>query len=82
MFDAYRNLKSRASPRLARHIVIVLLVKIVLLTLLWHVFIKPHRVAVDIESMGGRMAGSSAPLSKPLPSSSLPEKTHDRLDRR
>lgn len=78
MFDVQRNPKSRARPRLVRHLVIVLLVKIVLLTLLWHVFIKPQRVTVDIESMGGRMAGSSTPLSSP----SFQEKTHDRLDRR
>ena len=47
-------------PRLARHLAIVLVLKIVLLTLLWHAFIKPNKVTVDVDSMGSRIAGSAS----------------------
>lgn len=42
--------------RLAFHLAIALIVKIILLTLLWHAFIKPNKVKVDIDTMGSRIA--------------------------
>jgi len=47
--------------RLAYHLGIVLIVKIILLTLLWHAFIKPNKISVDVEAMSGRIAGSAPP---------------------
>ena len=47
-------------PRLARHLLIVLVLKIILLTLLWHAFIKPNKVTVDVDAMGSRIAGSAS----------------------
>lgn len=46
--------------RLAFHLAVVLVVKIILLTLLWHAFIKPNKVKVDIDAMGGRIAGPTS----------------------
>ena len=52
--------------RLALHLAIVLVIKAILLTLLWHAFIKPNKVAVDVDAMGSRIAGStSQPASQP-----------------
>jgi hypothetical protein len=34
-------------PSFARHIAVVLVVKLVLLIGLWQVFVKPHRVRID-----------------------------------
>jgi len=49
--------------RLAYHIAIVLIVKLILLTLLWHAFIKPYRVKVDIDVMGNHIASAVSPVS-------------------
>ena len=65
----------RGRSRLARHLAIVLLVKVVLLTALWHAFIKPNKVTVDVDAMGSRIAGTPSQLHEE-------EKAHDRLDRR
>jgi len=46
--------------RLAFHLAIVLIVKIILLTLLWHAFIKPNKVKVDVDTMGSRIAGPTS----------------------
>jgi hypothetical protein len=51
--------------RLAYHLLIALAVKIVLLALLWHVFIKPQRVRVDVGMMSERIAGSASRASIP-----------------
>jgi hypothetical protein len=48
--------------RLAHHLVIVLAVKAVLLALLWHAFIKPNKVEVDIGAMGRHIAGSASSI--------------------
>lgn len=48
--------------RLALHLAIVLAVKIVLLTLLWHAFIKPNKVKVDVDVMGSRIAAPAQPI--------------------
>ena len=44
--------------RLAVHLTIVLIVKVILLTLLWHAFIKPNKVKVNVEAMGAHMTGT------------------------
>ncbi len=41
---------------LVRELAVVLVLKILLIVLLWHVFIKPNKVAVDADAMGGRIA--------------------------
>ena len=46
--------------RLALHLAIVLVIKVILLTLLWHAFIKPNKVAVDVDAMGSRIAGTTS----------------------
>lgn len=51
--------------RLAFHLAIVLVVKIILLTLLWHAFIKPNKVKVDVDAMGSRIA-SPTPQYQPV----------------
>ncbi len=47
--------------RLTVHLAIVLILKVILLTLLWHAFIKPNKISVDVEAMSGRIAGSAPP---------------------
>jgi len=42
--------------RLTFHLAIVLIVKVILLTLLWHAFIKPNKVKIDTDAMGSRIA--------------------------
>jgi hypothetical protein len=49
--------------RLAYHLIIVLIVKVILLTLLWHAFIKPYKVKVDIDVMGNRIASAVSSTS-------------------
>ncbi len=44
--------------RLARHLAVVLILKVILLTLLWHAFIKPNKVKVNVEAMGAHMTGT------------------------
>ena len=53
--------------RLAVHLVMVLILKVILLTLLWHAFIKPNKVSVDVEAMSGRIAGSAQPNTPTSP---------------
>ena len=65
--------------RLAVHLTIVLIVKVILLTLLWHAFIKPNKVKVDIDTMGTRITGSRITDSASQPPQ---EKANDRLDGR
>jgi hypothetical protein len=52
---------SKNRSRLVRHLVLVLILKAVLLTLLWHVFVKPNRVKVDGQAMGAHIAGTRLP---------------------
>jgi hypothetical protein len=54
--------------RLAYHLAIVLVVKIILLALLWHTFIKPNKVEVDVGAMSKHIAGSASSVSS-LPTS-------------
>lgn len=63
-----------SASNLARHLVLVLAVKAVLLAGLWLVFIKPHRVAVDQQVMAAHIAGT--------PPSFTTENPHDRSNRR
>ena len=69
MSGAYGNKARAPRSRLMRHLLIALLVKIVLLAALWHVFIRPNRLAVDAESMGGRIVGAPPQIHR--------EKGHD-----
>ena len=55
-----QSAKARGRPRLRFHLAIVLVVKVVLLFLLWHAFIKPNKVAVDAEVMSERLAGAGS----------------------
>ena len=57
--------KARGRPKLRFHLAIVLVVKIILLTLLWHAFIKPNKVKVDVDVMSGRIVGTGSPSSIP-----------------
>ena len=45
-------------PRLRFHLAVVLVVKVLLLFLLWHAFIKPNKVAVDVNVMRDRLVGA------------------------
>lgn len=60
----WRLTAAQASPRdgrrLALHLVCVLLIKAVILTALWHEFVKPYRVAIDTERMAQRLAHEPA----------------------
>ena len=59
---------------LGRYLVVALILKAVVLTLLWHVFIKPNRVTVNEAAMGSHLAATH--LQTQL------EKSHDRLNGR
>jgi len=50
---------SRLRSGLGRHLVLVLILKVLVLTGLWHAFIKPYRVKVDQTAMSARLAGPS-----------------------
>jgi hypothetical protein len=54
--------------RLAYHLAIVLAVKLVLLALLWHAFIGPNKVRVDVDAMGERIARAVSSVSSPASS--------------
>lgn len=56
---------SRTPSGPGRHLAIALILKIVLLTLIWHTFIKPHRVTVDDRAMGAHLAGSARNFPTP-----------------
>lgn len=60
--------------RLVRHLAIVLVLKVIVLAVLWHAFIKPNRVAVDAGAMGARIAGQDSQHQQ--------ENSHDRFDGR
>jgi hypothetical protein len=53
--------------RLAYRLIIVLVVKVILLALLWHTFIKPYKVKVDVDVMGSHIASTVSPVSIPIP---------------
>lgn len=55
---------SRLRSGLGRHLVLVLILKVVVLTGLWHAFIKPYRFKVDQEVMSARIAGPSIQTNK------------------
>lgn len=60
--------------RLAWHLSIILVLKMVILATLWNIFIKPHKVSIDAEAMGDRIARSANQHPQ--------EKANDRLDGR
>ena len=43
---------------------VVLLVKTVVLFGLWHSFVKPHRVRIDVEQAAVRIAGPSIQINQ------------------
>ena len=59
--------------RLGRHLAVVLILKIVVLSLLWLAFVKPNRVKVDEPGMEQQITGTRQPHM---------ENRHDRLDGR
>ena len=61
--------------RLAWHLSIILVLKVILLATLWNIFIKPHKVSIDAEAMGDRITRSAHQQQ-------LQEKVNDRLDGR
>jgi hypothetical protein len=72
-YDA-RNLFRRWRPGLGRHLVLLLVLKAILLAGLWQVFVKPCRVAINSDTMGARVAGSTNQTNR--------ENSHDRFDGR
>jgi hypothetical protein len=68
------NFRQRLRPGLGRHLVLVLILKVLVLTGLWHAFIKPNRVKVDAGAMSARMAEPSNQTTR--------ENSHDRFNGR
>lgn len=62
--DNPENFINRLRSGLGLHLVLVLILKVVVLTGLWHAFIKPCRVKVDQEVMSARLAGPSIQTNK------------------
>ena len=52
----------KSKPRLGLHLVLLVLFKMLVLTALWHVLIKPYRVSVKADEMAQRIA---APVVTP-----------------
>lgn len=48
---------SPAEQRLLRHLVIAVILKLVVLTLLWWLFIREARVSVDADQLADRWSG-------------------------
>jgi len=63
-----------ARHRLACHLAVVLLLKIILLRVLWLNYVAPYRVAVDEQRMAQQLTGST---KQPIR-----EVHHDRFDGR
>ena len=68
--DDPESFLNRLRSGLGRHLVLVLILKVLVLTGLWHVFIKPYRVKVDQDVMSARLAGPSIHANR--------ENSHDR----
>jgi hypothetical protein len=43
-------------PRLGLHLVLLVILKMIVLTFLWHTLIKPYRVSVKSDDMAQRIA--------------------------
>ena len=63
LLESRQSEKLRGRPKLRFHLAIVLVVKILLLSLLWHAFIKPYKVSVDVNLMSDRLAAAVSSLS-------------------
>ena len=63
--ESQQGEKVRGRPKLRFHLAIVLVIKILLLSLLWHAFIKPYKVSVDAKVMSDRLAGAASASSIP-----------------
>lgn len=72
--DNPESLLNRLRSGLGRHLVLVLILKVLVLTALWHAFIKPYRVKVDQDVMSARLAGPSIQTNR--------ENSHDRFNGR
>jgi hypothetical protein len=72
--DNPESFLDRLRSGLGRHLVLVLILKVLVLTALWHAFIKPYRVKVDQDVMSARMAGPSIQTNR--------ENSHDRFNGR
>jgi hypothetical protein len=57
--DSPKGFLNRLRSGLGRHLLLVLILKVLVLTGLWHAFIKPYRVTVDQDVMSARLAGPS-----------------------
>ncbi|MER2539258.1 MAG: cytochrome oxidase putative small subunit CydP [Azonexus sp.] len=73
--DNPESLTNRLRTGLGRHLVLVLVLKVLVLTGLWHAFIKPYRVKVDQDVMSARLA-------RPSNQTTNKENSHDRFDGR
>ncbi len=62
--DNPESVFNRLRSGLGRHLVLVLILKLLLLTGLWHAFIKPYRVKVNQDAMSARLAGPSIQTNK------------------
>ena len=65
MNSATDSTAPRPRMRLAYHLAIVLAVKLVLLAMLWHAFIGPNKVRVDVDVMGERIVRAVSSASNP-----------------
>lgn len=72
--DNPQSVLNRLRSGLGRHLVLLLILKVLVLTALWHAFIKPYRVKVDQDVMSARLAGPSIQTNR--------ENSHDRFDGR
>jgi len=62
--DNPESIFNRLCAGLGRHLGLVLILKVLVLTALWHAFIKPYRVKVDQDVMSARLVGPSNPSNK------------------
>ncbi|HYR25915.1 MAG TPA: hypothetical protein VEQ09_08790 [Aquabacterium sp.] len=47
--------------RLLRHLVLAVMLKLLVLTALWWVFVRDARVSVDVDQVGQQIGGAAAP---------------------
>lgn len=52
---------------LLRHLVVVVLIKLVLITALWWAFVRESRVSVDSAAMAAQVSTAALPLHQPTP---------------
>jgi len=52
---------TQAERRLLRHLVVAVLIKLVVLVVLWHLFVRDARVSVDTDRVAAQMGRPSIP---------------------